>query len=77
MDKSSDAPEGLTSGFSDAYTEYHRDASDQQPGPASDADSRFENDGEQEAETGDECLVLALVQPASAAPTYRRSLFRR
>ena len=77
MIKSSDVPERPTSGFSNANTQHRLHASDQHPRPASDTHSRFDNDGEQEAETGDECLVLALVQPATAAPTYRSSLFRR
>lgn len=81
MTKNSEVPERPTSGFSNVDTQYRQEASDQQSEPASEIQSRFDNDNhndnEQEAETGDECFVLALIQPASAAPTYRRSLFRR
>ena len=77
MTKSSEMPDRAASDFSNSYAEHERDRFDEQAGPTSDTGSRFDDDDQQEVEVGDGDVVMAITQPASAVPTYRRSLFRR
>ncbi len=76
MSNGVDFPREAAPGPGDVATQSTRHVGERPPSPASEDSCRSGQGGGHDSEMGDGCLVPLLAQPASTAPTYRRSLFR-